>query len=176
MQTCDPLGGSISARAEKHKQVSELEITRGETLGNRQTSSTGSHAAIQECLWGGRDDVEKRKDTVCVDMHDSTPHRVMGQEIHRSKGEISLHICTFSIMQGLQKHITSNKMEPLENLIVFLNLSPGERQKESNPVPTIAITYLRTGTVAMWASLEEMKSQSYRAHWEGIRTNRSGGL
>lgn len=57
VQTCYPLSVSISARAEKHKQVSELEITRGETLGSRQTSSTVSHAAIQQCLWGGRDDV-----------------------------------------------------------------------------------------------------------------------
>ena len=77
-------------------------------------------------------------------------------------------------MQGLQKHITSNKMEPLENLIVFqlVSQSQVERIKSSSPQQTIS--YLKMGYCG--PVLGEMKSQTYPLQWEGMGTNRQGGL
>ena len=77
-------------------------------------------------------------------------------------------------MQGLQKHITSNKMEPLENLIVFqfVSQSQVERIKSSSPQQTIS--YLKMGYCG--PILGEMKSQTCPLQWEGMGTNRQGGL
>lgn len=77
-------------------------------------------------------------------------------------------------MQGLQKHITSNKMEPLENLIVFQLVTQSQVERIKSSFPQQTISYLKMEYCG--PILGEMKSQACPLQWEGMGTNRQGGL